>query len=428
MNMHAPADSMQIGNGPATIKAQKLVGRARFAHVMYEQDELIEEIEDSFVTNTTFRKRYADLMAALEECFSDFEIKKSSKPAPEKEQGLFAMPSLIHTAVYSMRVLSTDAATHTATFSSPTGSIQVRDGEIQFVPAVDDKKSKGDKIVNKEVTFEDAFNALVLASTNKSMVSPNFLLIEGGSPKEQAMYMLAVEAFNASVTPDLRFRLKDSLSADFVAEYSVKDDFQAYMNRSVPLQNAPGQNEKPASQTDQNSLDPDVVAAIREKIALPLTGLKISDNDLNAYWDALGPASKQEILDSIEKNKTREVSAEQAVDASADAQEVPKDTLLLKEEWRVNGKPHPEESESAPADAAADAETPDGEREKAATLSSVSSFSEPKTAATNTPRRILDMFQNIFGKATAPPAADRPPARQHETKASGPTPGAGTMG
>ncbi len=198
----------------------------------YTKDELLEAIRKSFEINESFGGRLDSYWNALGKAMPDFYVSKTNQPQSVKSS--LSQLALIHTALHSMNSVQSNPETGAANFSSRNGSIKVVNGEIQFIPAVDEKRSNAKRVVNKPLTYEDAFNALMLASANKEMLPPNKLLVEGGSDHDRMIYKRAIAAYNASVPPELRF--DTNLKPSFLTPVNAASkEFEKYMHRATTL-------------------------------------------------------------------------------------------------------------------------------------------------------------------------------------------------
>lgn len=208
----------------------------------YTKDELAEAIRASLRTNEFFTDRFNSFWNALGREFNDFDVKKTAPSIQGGKRIQLDMPALVHTAVQNMKVVKSDAETG-ALFSSRNGHIQVKNGEIQFIADTDPRRSSAKRTVQKKLTYEDAYNAIVIASMNKEMIHPNRLLIEGGTRADRLMYMRAVKAYNATVPQELQFRT--NLAAISMAPVtSANKNFGKYMHRAADYASqAPGKTD-----------------------------------------------------------------------------------------------------------------------------------------------------------------------------------------
>ena len=262
MNAQPSQDQFEMNRG-ATLKARKASSSEKSGMLAYRKEELSKAIEDTYLVNESFHTRYSTFWDALDNAYSDFFIMKSRAPASTgTSQKLFDAPALFHTAVQSIKVLSSDPATGSE-FSSRNGKIQVKDGAVQFIPALDERKSTESRPVKKTLTYEDAFNAILIVQANRPSREVNTLIIEGGTREERLMYTRAVHAYNASVVPELRLNLPKGFKApawDMMPVNTASKKFAQFMCRAEPFPEPPSAEKK-------NSDAEQALKEVKEKVA-----------------------------------------------------------------------------------------------------------------------------------------------------------------
>lgn len=424
-------DIMELQQGP-TLKVTPASSYEKSAQLAYRREELAQEIQSRFLVNESFQAKYESLWTALDSAFNDFFILKSKKHDGNQSKR-FDAAALFHTAAYNMRVLSSDPV-NGSDFSSRNGKIHVHDGKVQFIPDTIEKKGKETK---KPLTYEDAFNVIMIMQANRLSLKPNTLVIEGGTRDERLMYARAVHAYNANVTPELQIQLQKGFKApvwDISPINMAAKNFQSYMRRAVPLPDI-------AEENDKDEVEPAVIEVEKETPVAPTASPQIAyiqkkGSDIEAFL----AKNEKDILKQPSVGKTggfpvRNVYLVNIPGYANDETYVAKvggkltlihtkdNTTEFRDEhiYRENDTAHEKHPQYRPP---ATQEIP--------TPSSVVDLSDFSMAATTftQPYPNFDKFRETFwGAVTIQPAAPAPaPVQERASKPAGPKPGAGSVG
>lgn len=423
----------------------------------YKKEELAEVIRKSFRTNENFNERYEALWAMLAKSLPAFDITKTTSQTSKKP--IYDMPALFYSALHSIEPVSSSPQTGTL-FASKNGHIQVKNGEIQFVPDKDPKKSKGEKTVPKQLTYHDAFSAILIASTNKDMLPPNRLLIEGGTRAERLMYMRAVAAYNATVPKELQFKTNraaldlspvDNAAKEFSRFMSRARTYAIHHNGEQPSQ----QPELPShadlrdftvpdpSATTSGAADPAgsprnnvEASSAPQEVASSQTGVSEESPDGTDHIDPFSPEAnnniKSDTPDLAEDGKQEDVGSE-ATGVVASKTDAPGDEAVAHAGPATSGEQPSEADNNATPAAEEPKSAPTGLRARILSAfrrhgASSGKRDEAETPITATGEAIRSRpeFQNV-AQSERP---DTPVFTRlgHNTAASAPRAGAGSMG
>lgn len=249
MNAHVQ-DSFEVEKGArVTPSPVQYDARAKHRGEFYELTELLREIEENFLVNTVFKRHFEAMWVALEKTQEVYFWVNKDKADPStykySSHHLFAM------ACHTMGPVNLE--NNTVHFKSANGMIAANKGSFQFIPAVEQEQADPKSTTTpskKKMTYEDAFNVLMLASF--SAQSPRTLQLEGGNKEERELYYRAIKAFNKSVSSEMKFHLDPELEKSVERAASADKEMAAYMAR-VP-------RSKSGTHIDKNtSPDPTIV-------------------------------------------------------------------------------------------------------------------------------------------------------------------------
>lgn len=235
-----PQDTFEVQTGPrVTPSPSSNSANARKRDKFYELAELFAEIQSGFIINTFFKKHFEAMWAAMENTHgtSFWVSKDNSDPSTYK----YSVPHIFAAACHNMQIVQ--AENKTIRFASAHGEIRAKRGTFQFIPDADGTEAgtqSGAARSTKNMTLEDAFNVLMLASFNDH--APRKLELEGGNEEDRAIYYQAIKAFNNAVPSDMRFRLDEELKRLVQNAPSADNEMAAYMSRAKQDKSTPAVN------------------------------------------------------------------------------------------------------------------------------------------------------------------------------------------